>query len=259
MRGVAALLIALASGGCAAADRTAPRPGFVVSGNGGAPVVGAGEALVVGEMHGSREIPEAFLQLVRQAAERGRVVVGLELPPSTEGLPCSGTASLPRYWIESSQDGRTSEAMRALVCALREPRLARRIDLVHLDDETRGDDFDVLAAARFRERLVRRGGIGLILTGSYHARNVEGSMAAELRRFGSVVHTAIVSSPAVETWHCTAAGCGPAAARLNFCSRFPEAAAAARWIPLGQPGVPWDYCWSLPRLTPSPPASSPDG
>jgi hypothetical protein len=248
------LSLALACGGCAASNGGA-RPAFIAAAGEGAPTVAAGEVLVIGEFHGSREIPAAFLELVRRAGEGGRVVVGLELPPSTAQLGCGRDARLPPSWGTGMQDGRRSQAMRDLVCALRQGSTARRTEIVFLDEETRGDRFDEVAAARFRERLARRPAVGLILTGSFHARSAPGSLAANLRQAGTVVHSVVVSSPAAETWYCTdAGGCGAAAANVNFCSRFPEAGSASRWFAVPQASPAWDHCWSMPRLTPSPPA-----
>jgi hypothetical protein len=223
-----------------------------------APVTADGEVLVFGELHGSVEIPLYFLRQVQREVRRRPVTVGLEIGPSSALVDCrvGDPRRLPASWMRSAQDGRTSQAMRGLLCALRAPPLARRVRVVFLDDDVRGEDFDRRAAARFRSVLAARGGIGMILTGNFHARNNPGSLAAELRRSGAAVHTATVSAPAAETWLCSGdrGTCGPRRPNINFCSNGAAASREARWHAISDPRFQWDYCLSVPRLTPSLPA-----
>jgi hypothetical protein len=224
-----------------------------------APLPSSGQVLVLGETHGSRDVPEYFLSLVRAAARKGRVIVGLELPATPVGPLCRGSrASWPAAWTPQKPDGRTSVAMRKLVCALSSAPLARRVQIVFLDDEKRGDHFDELAAARFDKAIGRRRAAGFILTGNYHARNVAGSLAQHLRATKRAVTTATVSSPAAETWICSGepSTCGSKVSNINFCSQEPEDRRTLRWVHIGDPRFPWDYCLSVPSLSPSPPAES---
>ncbi|HEY0012849.1 MAG TPA: hypothetical protein VGB79_08360 [Allosphingosinicella sp.] len=220
-----------------------------------------GQTLIVGEFHGSAEIPAMFLDLVRRTARERPVVVGLELPPSTERLQCRLGGRLPMSWLRPSQDGRTSVAMRDLVCALRMRFRSERVRIVYLSDEgPRGDDFDLVAAARYHEALSRRPAAGLILTGSYHARNAEGTIAHHLRARGVDLITAVVSAPVSQAWHCRNDGsCGSAEVRINFCSQGASAADRPRWYAVRATPATWDYCLSVPRLTASPPASGARG
>jgi len=218
----------------------------------------SGQVLVLGELHGTREIPAYFLALVRRAARGRGVVVGLELPAEAGQLRCAarGRAALPAYWARPSQDGRTSRAMRDLICALRARSLARRVRIVFLDDPGRRQGFDAPAAERFSAAFTGRPAVGLILTGSYHARNVDGALAFHLRRLGLSVRTVMTSAPAGEAWYCGAdRSCGVQQARVNFCSEPGQAAGRTPWTAIPDRRFVWDLCLSFPRLSASPPAA----
>lgn len=226
------------------------------------PALADGDVLILGEMHGSAEIPQYFFELIRRAARREPrqpVTVGLELSPSSGQMNCNSDASrpLPQSWTRPAQDGRSSRAMRDLLCWLKS---SPRFRVVFLDDEERGDDFDRRAAVRFRDVLKARHGIGLILTGNFHARNDAGSLAAHLRRLGTTVRTVTVSAPVAETWICSneQGSCGARRANINFCSNDPDDAVELRWHTIADPRFRWDYCLSFPRLTPSAPAMAPE-
>ena len=225
---------------------------------GGFPALADGETLVLGETHGSNEIPTYFLGQVRREIRRRPVTVGLEISPSSGRLNCrsSDPARLPPSWTRADQDGRSSRAMRDLLCALRRPQFARRVRVVFLDDEERGAEFDRRAAARFRQVLSDGAGIGLILTGSFHARNNAGSLATQLRELGATVQTVVVSAPVADVWQCSgqAHSCGVRHPNINFCSNGPVAARELHWFPAADPRFAWAYCLSMPRLTPSLPA-----
>lgn len=220
-----------------------------------------GQIVLLGETHGSNEVPAYFLDLVRRAARDHFVTVGLELPAASARLRCTGRdrRRLPAGWSGARQDGRTSRAMRALICGLRDRSLSRRVRVVFLDAVVRGDDFDARAARRFREAWSGRSSVGLILTGNYHARNNEGSLASHLRRLGLRVRTVTVSSASAETWVCAGspASCGVRRTNINFCSGDPADARRTGWYPSPDPRFAWDYCLSIPALTASLPASTP--
>jgi hypothetical protein len=225
------------------------------------PATAPGQVLVVGETHGSNEIPAYFLDQVRHMARSHFVTVGLELPGTSAQLRCTNRdwRRLPPGWTRENQDGRTSRAMRALICGLRDRSLSRRVRVVYLADPVRGGDFDARAARRFLEASSGRPSAGLILTGNYHSRNNEGSLAWHLRRLGADVRTVTVSSASAETWVCAGrpSSCGVRTSNINFCSRDPADARRIRWHPSPDPRFAWDLCLSLPALTASPPALSP--
>jgi hypothetical protein len=222
------------------------------------PLPERGRTILIGEFHGTSEIPRLFAGLVRRTAAQRRVVVGLELPPSTRRLKCRPGGRLPESWRAETQDGRTSAAMRDLVCELRSLARSRRVRLVYLDDEgERGSDFDARAAARFHNAARRRPSAGLILAGSFHTRNANGTIAYHLRALGTEVDTVVVSAPRGAAWHCTDGGaCGPTDVRLNFCSQRPPTAERVYWYAVRTQGAQWNYCLSVPRLTPSAPAAA---
>jgi hypothetical protein len=242
----------------------------VLAGAAGPPSAGSGDRLLpvtpgqivlLGETHGSNEVPAYFLDLVRHAARGHPVTVGLELPATSARLRCAGRdrRRLPAGWTGARQDGRTSRAMRALICGLRDRSLSRRVRVVFLDAAVRRDDFDARAARRFRAAWSGRSSVGLILTGNYHSRNNEGSLASHLRRLGLAVRTVTVSSASAETWVCTGspASCGVRRTNINFCSGDPADARRTRYYPSPDPRFAWDYCLSMPALTASLPASTP--
>ena len=51
--------------------------------------------------------------------------------------------------------------------------------------------------------------------------------------------------------------CGAQHSTVNFCSNDTAAREGLHWYPSTNPRFPWDYCLSMPRLTPSPPAMTP--
>ncbi|HZE89363.1 MAG TPA: hypothetical protein VE404_07445 [Verrucomicrobiae bacterium] len=103
----------------------------------GAPIAGAdaltAPVVLLGETHGTREIPEAFARLVcaTAAARPGKtILVGLEIPASGQDLidalvkgaggPDAKKALLAQeFWQREYQDGRSSEAMLHLLDELR--------------------------------------------------------------------------------------------------------------------------------------------
>jgi len=238
-----------------------PAPPAVEQGSGLVPAP-AGHVLVLGELHGTREIPAYFLALVRHAARGREIVVGLELPAEAGGqLRCAGRrpSALPAYWARPVQDGRTSRAMRDLLCALRARNLARHVRIVFLDDPGRRQGFDAPAAERFNAAFTGRPAVGLILTGSYHARNVDGALPFHLRRRGLAVRTVMTSAPAGEAWYCGAdRSCGVQQARVNFCSQPGQAAGRTPWTAIPDRRFVWDLCLSFARLSASPPAARPN-
>jgi RND family efflux transporter MFP subunit len=157
----------------------------------GAPVPGetelmrAGALVLLGELHGTREIPLLAGALACRAAHRGlRVQLGLELPSADahalqsflQGEPAPLLAA-PR-WTSAEQDGRTSEAMLVLLEQLRALR-AQGLQVEpfffdpgpHPDWNVRDQHMAEAVLARARsdpQALV------LVLTGDLHARTVPG-------------------------------------------------------------------------------------
>lgn len=92
--------------------------------------------IIVGEIHGTREIPAAFGQIVCAAAARGPVVVALEMsdsamPPRFEAFLAAETDPQAMAGLEGSplldprfNDGRSSQAVLALLFQVRRWREA---------------------------------------------------------------------------------------------------------------------------------------
>lgn len=111
-----------------------------------------GGLVMLGEMHGTRQIPAFVGDLVCAGATRGLAVrLGVELPRGdeaiieayldSEGTPADREALLGSgHWTRPDQDGRSSEAMLALIERVRTLREARLdVDLFPFDVETSGD------------------------------------------------------------------------------------------------------------------------
>lgn len=191
--------------------------------------------------------------MVRSLIEREHVVLGLELDTDTEGLSCAGKAAVPPSWARSKADGRSSSAMRDLVCGARKLEARGKLTIVYLDGPKRTRDFDAKAKDYFGAELTRKtGAVGVILVGNYHARNAEHSLAGELRTAGYHVTTFTASSPNKKSfaWQCQQDGCGVKGLMLDLCPNT-RPAGAFRWTPSSDPR--WDRCFIIPRLSGSPP------
>jgi hypothetical protein len=123
--------------------------------------------LMIGDMHGTREIPAVVGRIAAAAVARQPVVVALELPTDISAdvagfLASDGSAERRRallagaWWQERYQDGRRSVAMADLLESLRALRAAGQpIEVVLIDpggteQETREDGMtrNVIAARR---------------------------------------------------------------------------------------------------------------
>src|SRR5947207_10012966 len=101
--------------------------------------------LLIGDLHGTREIPAFVGRLVATVAAREPVVLALEIPPTEaraiQGfLGSDGSAARRRelvagtWWQERYQDGRRSVAMADLLETVRALRAAGKpIDVVTID------------------------------------------------------------------------------------------------------------------------------
>lgn len=148
-----------------------------------------GRVILLGELHGTKEAPAFVESVVCHGSSLGlRVTVALELP-QVEGpqvdryLRSNGSfsdrAALVRapFWFKDYQDGRSSQAMLALLEAVRS-RIDRQepIDVVLLDRPEARQDRDAEMANRL---LVAVGeaptNLFVVLTGNLHNRITEGS------------------------------------------------------------------------------------
>lgn len=141
--------------------------------------------LVVGEMHGTREMPASFAELVCAAAQSHRTVtVALEFPEADQTVIDAYLASdggddarshvlaLP-FW-STGRDGRSSEAAFALLEWLRRMKQAGEIQAVRaiqpMSNETRSDYEKAMAALVLEAGPAD--GLTMVLVGGVHAKRV---------------------------------------------------------------------------------------
>jgi hypothetical protein len=195
--------------------------------------------VLVGEIHGTQEIPAAFGRLVcRAAAERrGKtILVGMEILSSAQSaidtfLASEGGASADHallaqeFWQREYQDGRSSEAMFHLLDELRRDRKAglkivvRALDPQHYDSPS---DRDAAMAASLIDAIAAvRPAQTLVLVGNVHTRILNGypwDAKASYVPFGALLRARYddlialdVTTLGGSAWTCTsssAADCG---------------------------------------------------
>ena len=221
-------LLALAScahtGASPVADCGAPIDGL-------GPILGPGRMVVLGEFHGSREVPAFAGAVVCEASKRGPVMVALELRPSeaiTAWFSGDDTSKARArvlaepQWVGSYQDGRTSVAMLELLRYLGELRRAgRSVELVLFDDATASQPRDQRMAERLlAERAARPLVTSIVLVGNLHARRTPGGPMSPDQRWmatafvdAGVPFVSLVARHATgSSWFCSGPGpetCGP--------------------------------------------------
>ncbi|HEY0512862.1 MAG TPA: hypothetical protein VGH73_13215 [Thermoanaerobaculia bacterium] len=148
--------------------------------------------VLVGDLHGTREIPATFGDLVCHAAagRRGQtILVGLEIPASEQaafdafldgdaGADAARGLLAQEFWQREYQDGRSSQAMLGLLGELRRQRKAglkvvlRGLDPQHYDSPS---DRDAKMAATLSEAITAvRPAQTLVLIGNVHSRTLNG-------------------------------------------------------------------------------------
>jgi erythromycin esterase-like protein len=149
---------------------------------------GKAKLILIGEMHGTREVPALVADLAaRWSRADAPVLVALEYPQSEAaelqafvdgdgGAPARTRLLATPFWSRPAQDGRSSAAMLALVDALR----ARHIRIAVFDmsaaqeqaqavrDRAMADNLRAIVRAHPASRVIA-------LTGNYHARQVDGA------------------------------------------------------------------------------------
>jgi hypothetical protein len=142
-------------------------------------------AFIFGELHGTNEIPALFADLVCEAAAQGSVIVGLEMPESSQAAldawvgsdgGAAALATLLRDGHWRFADGRASQAMLALVERLRALKAAGRpvslLAFVPASAATlTGTAYEQAMAAIWRRALTGTPGARLlVLVGNIHSR-----------------------------------------------------------------------------------------
>ena len=152
-------------------------------------LLAAGNALLLGEMHGAEQSPRFTAAVACHGLRKGLpVTVGLEIPRGQEPaaaayLASQGTAKdreallATDHWTRSDQDGRSSQAMLGLIEELR--RLSRAglpVRIRWFDIDAPDPERDRRMAERIAEAVAERpGDLFVVLTGNYHNRQVKGA------------------------------------------------------------------------------------
>lgn len=245
---LAALLvpISFAVSGCASDDSDGKA---ILSGTVGS----APATLLLGEIHGTREVPDQFLRFVEALSSRRRPLrVGLEMPVDTVRTGCSPASVADPFWT-NVRDGRSSEAAWRLLCRLKALEARGRIRLFGFVVSPRPRSGHPYAAAVAEN--VDTSDRALLLVGNFHARRSAGSLAADLEGRGHRVVTLTVSSEKATAWTCDKEGvCTARPFSANFCG----GAIGGKTVRIGRWSSPanaefWDACLAFPTLTASPP------
>tara|TARA_R110002072_G_scaffold36301_4_gene107021 strand:- start:7264 stop:8058 length:795 start_codon:yes stop_codon:yes gene_type:complete len=185
-------------------------------------LVEGAKVIVVGEIHGTQEMPEFFRDLVVEVSKAHQVCVGLELSSNAGSamdtyLQSSGSAQdIDKFfrdasnWLRGYQDGRNSSAMLKLIDALREKE-----DICVYSFDVRGTDDREQAMTDFildkiaAEADAEANRVHLLLAGNVHGRLSVGvpwdkkfeSMAYRLNRKHQVASVELVPSGG-SAWMC---------------------------------------------------------
>ncbi|MEO0591028.1 MAG: hypothetical protein AAFZ11_10770 [Pseudomonadota bacterium] len=186
--------------------------------------------IIVGEIHGTNQTPQAFGNLVCLATRTNRaVIVAVEFssdwqPAIDRFLASDGGAEAQREflelpgWRDEFQDGRTSIAMLRLFEELRRMKQAGAVDGVVATDIGRttpeGLHRDAAMAQAWQDISREDNAIVLALVGNIHAMRIPWSHSyGTLETAGSLMPSAQtvtvnVLSNGGEAWNCTREGCG---------------------------------------------------
>jgi erythromycin esterase-like protein len=230
--------------------------------------------VMLGEMHGTREIPALVATLIEQRVARGRrEVLALEIDSAeqrridrylaSDGASAARKALLSgEHWTEMHHDGRDSVAMLGLIERMRHLRsTGRAVPVVAFDRQGRHErNRDMADALRDAARRYPRAQL-LVLSGNVHAmtrrppwtmtdengKPIEPSMSAG-RYLADLQPLSIdIDARTGAYWACVAAACRKQAVRASN-GPAPELATHAA------SESAWDATLLLRRFTPSPPA-----
>lgn len=228
--------------------------------------------LVLGEVHGTREVPAFVAGYLCALAKQGRAVtLALEIPAAEQGAidaflaSAGGAADLERFtagafWRRPLQDGRSSAAMLAFFGDLRVLRgKGADIRVVAIDGEGASKAREALLAANLATALDASGGRQLVaLVGGLHAIRDKG------KRFDPQYESAIyllaarkplsltVGTAGGSAWICrgnTPAACGESPWDINRVAPAP-----AGPFSLVPPSGQFDGVFFVGQTTASPPA-----
>ena len=240
-----------------------------------------GSLLLFGEIHGTQELPSFFGEAVCTAATSGLPVeVGLELPETEQArfdsfLASPGGSSdvealiAAPFWSRDFQDGRSSQAMVALLERLRRlraPGLPIHVFPFDIDPGEDAADRDGKMASNLAAHArAHSEALTMVLVGEVHAWKTKGSpwdpgflpMGWHLTEARLHVRSLGRSTPAGLAWVCSGglpSDCGPGETRAT--QALPSGRTAGIEL-LPQPSPRgYDGLYGTPSLTTSPPALS---
>lgn len=235
--------------------------------------IGTSKLVLLGEMHGTREIPAITGELAAHYATRSDpVLLGLEATSNDQArvdryLESADSQSdrtrllAGKHWREPHHDGRDSRAMLDLIERMRQLRATgARVSVVLFDTPGDGERNQRMAVA-LRAAIQRNpAAMTLVLTGNVHAMTGnpppmihEGKPYALPTPVGR--HLADLSPLSIdiqasrgEFVRCQAARCGPQAVMNHLPER-----AAPTLERADEADSPWDMTLTLPRFTVSEP------
>jgi hypothetical protein len=233
-----------------------------------------GVLLLLGELHGTAEIPGFVGNLVCEASLSGsEVQVGLEIPTEEQlridsflastGSPQDRQALLEGdFWRRSLQDGRSSRAMIDLLDSIRRLRASgARINVFSFDVATRVPDRDGEMAKKIMTVHAQApSSLFILLTGNLHAMKQKATigstelvpMGFHLFEAGAQVRSLNSAYPPGTAWACMGTGtnaCGLHDIRGKDRGKAP-------FIELGgHDERGYDGIFYVPSLTASPPAA----
>jgi hypothetical protein len=231
-------------------------------------------AILIGDLHGTREIPAFVGALVTELVAREPVVLGLEIPkaevPSlddflgSDGGPAAREAALrDLWWHADRQDGRRSAAMFELIDTVRRLRArGARVEVVYFD--ARGSDAETRDAAMASKLVAARQTSPdtalVVYVGNLHARRAETRerpgytwMAMHLAKAGVVFTTLDPHYGAGSAWVCegrAAADCG-----AHYTGGYDTTTPGVHLEPSSDGG--YDGWFGVASVTASPPAAFP--
>ncbi len=233
---------------------------------------GGHRVLLVGEIHGTAEVPALVADLADALAAEAPLVVGLELPRDEQKridafLDSAGTGDdrvallAGKFWTRDYQDGRSSLAMLELLERLRQLRLRTQIEVLALDQVgaavADGDARDRAMAEGLSAALeAQPEARALVLAGNFHTRLQKGApwdqshefLGYRLSRFEP--YAIEIMGVAGSAWICTGPETDSCKARdFPDSSLEPGIELGADVNERGHQGI-----WRLQRTSASPPA-----
>lgn len=219
----------------------------------------ANDGFVIGELHGTQEAPRAVLDMITVLP--GRTLVAVEQSDEIEALDCNG-ADVPESWTQATQDGRSSVAIRDMICSLRILDAEGRIGLIYIDDRsaTKSQYYDTATDRIF---AAMQGGDFqqfVAFTGNFHSSNRDGFLPDLLRNRGLDTLSITMAAPAGTAWNCmqgeSGLACRARETSFEACVSSGDATPPTPWgwQRFEREPPQWDRCLMLPTMTASPPA-----